>query len=84
MLKEFERQVALWTLIPSSGGIFKVRANGELVFSKKHLGCHAEMEEIRPARAAWPCPQPAGRRSARFLSSCHWYHRAAEIQLMGL
>jgi len=51
-LKEFEGQVASWTLIPSSGGVFEVRVNGELVFSKKQLGRHAEVEEIRQALAA--------------------------------
>jgi selenoprotein W-related protein len=50
--KEFEGQVASWTLIPSSGGVFEVRVNGELVFSKKQLGRHAEVEEIRQALAA--------------------------------
>ncbi len=52
LLKEFEGQVASWTLIPSSGGVFEVRVNGELVFSKKQLGRHAEVEEIRQALAA--------------------------------
>ncbi len=52
LLKEFESQVASWTLIPSSGGVFEVRVNGELVFSKKQLGRHAEVEEIRRALVA--------------------------------
>ncbi|GBD08412.1 hypothetical protein HRbin22_00652 [Candidatus Thermoflexus japonica] len=52
LLKEFEGQVASWTLIPSSGGVFEVRVNGELVFSKKQLGRHAEAEEIRQALKA--------------------------------
>ncbi len=52
LLKEFEGQVTSWTLIPSSGGVFEVRVNGELVFSKKQLGRHAEVEEIRQALAA--------------------------------
>ncbi len=52
LLKEFEDRVASWTLIPSSGGVFEVRVNGEVVFSKKQQGRHAEVEEIRQALAA--------------------------------
>ena len=40
--RELEYQIASWTLIPSSGGVFEVEVNGELVFSKKALGRHAE------------------------------------------
>ena len=47
MLKEFEPQIAEWKLIPSSGGVFEVVVNGELVFSKKQLGRHAGVQEIR-------------------------------------
>lgn len=34
-------------LIPDTGGKFEVTLNGELVFSKKALGRHAEPGEIR-------------------------------------
>ena len=47
MLKEFEHQIAEWKLIPSHGGVFEVTIDGELVFSKKRLGRHAEVSEIR-------------------------------------
>jgi selenoprotein W-related protein len=33
-------------LIPSSGGVFEVKLNGELVFSKKALRRHAEPGEV--------------------------------------
>ncbi len=33
-------------LIPSSGGVFEVKVDGELVFSKKALRRHAEPGEI--------------------------------------
>ena len=33
-------------LIPSSGGVFDVRADGELVFSKKAVGRHAQPGEV--------------------------------------
>jgi selenoprotein W-related protein len=36
-------------LIPSSGGVFEVTVNGELVFSKKALKRHAEPGEVRAA-----------------------------------
>jgi len=33
-------------MIPSSGGVFEVRVDDRLVFSKKALGRHAEPGEI--------------------------------------
>jgi selenoprotein W-related protein len=47
--REIEVFVRSWTMIPSSGGRFEVTVNGELVFSKKSLGRHAEPGEIRTA-----------------------------------
>jgi len=47
--RELEYYVASWTLIPASHGVFEVEVNGELVFSKKALGRHAEPGEIRTA-----------------------------------
>ena len=47
--REIEHYVATWTLVPSSGGCFEVEVNGELVFSKKTLGRHAEPGEVREA-----------------------------------
>jgi selenoprotein W-related protein len=44
-----EYYVASWRLIPSSGGVFDVVVNGELVFSKKAVGRHAEPGEIQAA-----------------------------------
>ncbi len=45
--RELEYYIASWTLIPASHGVFEVEINGELVFSKKALGRHAEPGEIR-------------------------------------
>lgn len=45
--REIEIFVGEWTLIPASGGKFEVTVNGELVFSKKQLGRHANSGEIR-------------------------------------
>jgi len=45
--REIEVFVRSWTLLPASGGRFEVTVNGEVVFSKKALGRHAEPGEIR-------------------------------------
>jgi len=44
--KELEAQIESMDLIPESGGKFEVTVNGELVFSKKSLGRHAEPGEV--------------------------------------
>ena len=49
LLQEFEGEIESWELIPSDDGRFEVMVGEELVFSKKELGRHAEMEEIRVA-----------------------------------
>ncbi len=37
-------------LVPSSGGVFEVTVDGELVYSKKGTGRHAEYEtDVAPA-----------------------------------
>jgi selenoprotein W-related protein len=45
--RSVEAYVRSWKLIPSRGGVFEVTVNGELVFSKKALGRHAEAGEIK-------------------------------------
>lgn len=47
--RELEYYIASWKLVPSNGGVFDVVVNGELVFSKKALGRHAEPGEVRAA-----------------------------------
>ncbi len=47
LLTEFEPHIASWKLIPSRGGAFEFTLNGELLFSKKKLDRHAEIDEIR-------------------------------------
>ena len=44
--KELEAQIESLMLIPTSGGKFEITVNGELVFSKKALGRHAEPGEV--------------------------------------
>lgn len=45
--REIEAYIRSWKLIPSKGGVFELTLNGELIFSKKALGRHAEPGEIR-------------------------------------
>jgi selenoprotein W-related protein len=33
-------------LVPSGGGVFELEVDGELLFSKKALGRHAELDEL--------------------------------------
>ena len=47
--REIEYFISSWQLIPSTGGVFDVTVNGELVFSKKEVGRHAEPGEVRTA-----------------------------------
>ena len=45
--REIEYFISSWKLIPSTGGVFDVTVNGELVFSKHEVGRHAEPGEVR-------------------------------------
>lgn len=45
--REIEYFVSSWNLVPGTGGVFDVTVNGELIFSKKELGRHAEPGEVR-------------------------------------
>jgi selenoprotein W-related protein len=44
--KELEAQIESLRLIPAAGGKYEVMVNGELLFSKKGLGRHAEPGEV--------------------------------------
>ena len=48
LIKEFEPQIASWTLIPGGGGAFEVKVGDELVYSKLKTGRHTTSEELRP------------------------------------
>jgi selenoprotein W-related protein len=47
LLQEFEPYIASWTLVPGRGGAYEVSIDDEVIFSKKALGRHAEVDEIR-------------------------------------
>jgi len=49
ILKENLSEIESVRLIPSSGGVFEVTANGRLVFSKKQTGRRPEADEILAA-----------------------------------
>jgi selenoprotein W-related protein len=52
LLEEFEDTIVEITLIPSGGGVFEVEVDGDLVYSKKATGRHAEYEDVAgPIRA---------------------------------
>ena len=46
LLKAYDLQIALLEIVPSSGGVFEVVLDGELIFSKTALGRHAHAHEI--------------------------------------
>jgi len=52
LLSEFFPSIEAWTLVPSKGGVFEVEIDGELAYSKKATGRHAELDEIRAALRA--------------------------------
>jgi len=41
-----EQSVEIITIVPSGGGVFEVTVDGDLVFSKKSLGRHAQPGEV--------------------------------------
>jgi selenoprotein W-related protein len=47
--RDLEQFIGSWRMIPSTGGVFEVVVNGELLFSKKALGRHAQPGEIKAA-----------------------------------
>lgn len=46
MLEEFEQDIEDLTLIPSMGGVFEVEVDGDLLYSKKATGKHADDEDL--------------------------------------
>lgn len=47
LLSTFEDEIDELTLIPGTGGIFEVKANGELVWSRKHEGGFPAITELK-------------------------------------
>ncbi|GAB4560538.1 MAG: hypothetical protein Kow0047_07250 [Anaerolineae bacterium] len=49
LLADFEPHIEELTLIPSDGGVYEVEVDGDLVYSKKQTGRHAEYDEVKRA-----------------------------------
>jgi len=47
LLTTFEDEIEQLVLVPGSGGIFEVRADGDLVWSREHQGRFPEMKELK-------------------------------------
>jgi len=45
-LEKFQNGITALTLIPSSGGVFEIKKNDEIIFSKKKLGRFPEPGEV--------------------------------------
>ena len=62
LLKDWAPRIARVTLLPSSGGRFEVRLDGELIFSKAALKRHAlpgEVHDLVAARLGPPIDRDA-------------------------
>lgn len=46
ILDEFQTVIESIRLVPSTGGVFEVSVDDELIFSKKKLERHAEPDEV--------------------------------------
>jgi selenoprotein W-related protein len=49
LLEEFEHEITDLKLVPSRGGVYEVVVDGELVYSKKATGRHADPDEVLKA-----------------------------------
>ena len=47
LLTTFESDIAGLTLVPGTGGIFEVRLNTEVIFSRKQMGRFPESKELK-------------------------------------
>lgn len=47
LLTTFESDIARLTLVPGTGGIFEVRLNGEVIFSRMATGRFPESKELK-------------------------------------
>ena len=46
LLQEHEKEMAEFTLVPSSGGVFEITLNDEVIFSKKELDRYPDKFEV--------------------------------------
>jgi selenoprotein W-related protein len=46
LLEKYESSIESITLLPSAGGVYEVIVNGQLLYSKKATGRHADPGEV--------------------------------------
>lgn len=46
LLRNYQHIITDLTLVPSGGGVFEVEVDGDLIYSKKQTGRHAEPGEV--------------------------------------
>ena len=56
LLSTFGEALGGVSLVPSTGGIFEVRADGKLVWSRKQMGRFPEIKELKRAVRDAVCP----------------------------
>ena len=47
MLTTFDQEIGELALVPGAGGLFEVRVNEELVWSREHEGRFPELKELK-------------------------------------
>ena len=47
LLSTFEEEVDELSLVPGTGGIFEITANGQLIWSRKEMGGFPEIAELK-------------------------------------
>ena len=47
LLTTFDQEIGELALVPRTGGLFEVRVNGDLVWSRKHQGRFPEVKELK-------------------------------------
>ncbi len=47
LLTTFEEEISELVLLPGTGGVFEVRANGDLLWSRKERGGFPELKELK-------------------------------------
>lgn len=52
LLVKWPSEIASLTLIPSDGGVYEVEVDGQLIYSKKETGRHAQEGEVEKLFAA--------------------------------
>ncbi len=57
VLTTFEDEIGQLVLVPRTGGIFEVRADGDLLWSRKERGRFLELKELKQLIRDWVAPE---------------------------